>query len=446
MLMQTLGLSHALTSLMWLCGPIAGILVQPVVGLYSDQCRSRFGRRRPYILPGCIIICIAVIVIAFSSDLGYALGDTKEDCSVYTGPRWKAALIFVSGFWVLDFANNAVQGPTRALMADISGQHGCDTANAIFACWMAVGNIMGYSSGSTGKWHIWFPFLQSRACCEACANLKGAFLFAVILLLTCLSVTLTLATEVPLSQMPDKAGEPPARFFDIFKSIKNLPKGMPQTLFITACTWLSWFPFILYDTDWMGREVFHGNPAGNPAEINAYERGVRTGAFGLLLNSIVLLVGGFLIEPLCRKVTPRIVWIAGNFMVFLAMAAIAIVSVWSLNSFKVGVQDYITANGEIRSVALLIFAFLGFPLAILYSVPFAVASTIAQSEGGGQGLCIGVLNISIVVPQVIIALGAGPWDSLFGKGNLPAFALAAALALTGGVLGFFILPKVQVEE
>jgi solute carrier family 45, member 1/2/4 len=39
--------------------------------------------------------------------------------------------------------------------------------------------------------------------------------------------------------------------------------------------------------------------------------------------------------------------------------------------------------------------------------------------GGGQGLCTGVLNISIVVPQMIIAVGSGPWDELFGKGNIP---------------------------
>ncbi|ONM06600.1 sucrose transporter GRMZM2G083248 [Zea mays] len=108
---QTLGIPHALTSVMWLCGPIAGLLVQPCVGLYSDKCTSKLGRRRPFIFTGCIIICISVIVIGFSSDIGYALGDTTEDCNVYTGKRLHAALFFVMGFWLLDFSNNTVQGP-----------------------------------------------------------------------------------------------------------------------------------------------------------------------------------------------------------------------------------------------------------------------------------------------------------------------------------------------
>jgi solute carrier family 45 protein 1/2/4 len=80
---------------------------------------------------------------------------------------------------------------------------------------------------------------------------------------------------------------------------------------------------------------------------------------------------------------------------------------------------------------------------ILYSVPFAVTAQLAASKGGGQGLCTGVLNISIVIPQVIIALGAGPWDQLFGKGNIPAFAAASAFALIGGIVGIFLLPKIS---
>ena len=49
---------------------------------------------------------------------------------------------------------------------------------------------------------------------------------------------------------------------------------------------LSWFPFFLFDTDWMGREVYHGDPKGDVSQVQAYDQGVREGAFGLLLNSV----------------------------------------------------------------------------------------------------------------------------------------------------------------
>jgi solute carrier family 45 protein 1/2/4 len=42
----------------------------------------------------------------------------------------------------------------------------------------------------------------------------------------------------------------------------------------------------MFDTDWMGREVYHGDPKGTTAEVDLYDQGVREGAFGLLLNSV----------------------------------------------------------------------------------------------------------------------------------------------------------------
>ena len=156
--------------------------VQPLVGYYSDRCTARMGRRRPYILAGCLVICASVLLIGFSADIGRRLGDTKEHCGKSsTGPRWAAAAVYIVGFWFLDFANNTVQGPARAMMADLAGTcHGPNVGQAVFCLWMAIGNVLGYTAGATGNWHQWFPRLKTAACCDACANLKGAFLTAVV--------------------------------------------------------------------------------------------------------------------------------------------------------------------------------------------------------------------------------------------------------------------------
>ncbi|XP_020575515.1 sucrose transport protein SUT1-like [Phalaenopsis equestris] len=441
---QTLGLPHALASIMWLCGPVAGFIVGPTVGFFSDRCNSSFGRRRPFILTGCLIICLSVMVIGYSSDIGTALGDTKENCSTYVGPRWKAALIYVIGFWVLDFSNNAVQGPARAMMADLSGKHGCSAGNIIYAFWMALGNVLGYASGASGAWHKLMPFLMTNSCCESCANLKGAFLVAVIFLGLCLTVTLICAKEVPLSQLDANVLQQNSGFFSVFKAFKNLPTGMPSVLLVTCLTWLAWFPFILYNTDWMGREIYHGDPSGTKYEIEAYNKGVQQGAFGLLLNSILLGITSILLEPMRRKITTRFVWVIGNFTLFLGMVAMTVLSLISTHGYKTKLS-YV-ANGEegIKIGALAIFTILGFPMAILYSIPFATAAQLAANEGGTQqGLVTGVLNLSIVVPQVIVALSAGPWDALFGKGNIPAFALAGGIAIVGTFVGLAKLPNIS---
>lgn len=90
-------------TIVWLCGPISGILVQPIVGIWSDKCRSRLGRRRPFILTGAIFIILSLCFIANCLDIGYVLGDTAD----YS--PWSLTFTIL-GFWVLDIANNTLQG------------------------------------------------------------------------------------------------------------------------------------------------------------------------------------------------------------------------------------------------------------------------------------------------------------------------------------------------
>ncbi|GAU14302.1 hypothetical protein TSUD_308620 [Trifolium subterraneum] len=112
---QQLGIPHAWASIIWLCGPLSGLLVQPLVGHLSDRCTSRFGRRRPFIFGGAISIVISVLIIGHAADLGWKFGDTKEH-------RRSAVGFFVFGFWILDVANNVTQGPCRALLGDLTGE------------------------------------------------------------------------------------------------------------------------------------------------------------------------------------------------------------------------------------------------------------------------------------------------------------------------------------
>lgn len=114
---QELGVSHAWASLIWLCGPVSGLVVQPLVGHLSDRCHSRFGRRTPFIFVGAVSIAVAVLTIGHAADIGWVLGDRGG------GKRPRAVVVFVIGFWLLDVANNVIQGPCRALLGDLSGTY-----------------------------------------------------------------------------------------------------------------------------------------------------------------------------------------------------------------------------------------------------------------------------------------------------------------------------------
>lgn len=111
---QELGIPHAWSSIIWLCGPLSGFFVQPLAGHMSDRSTSKYGRRRPFIVVGCASIILSVLLIGFAADIGALLGDVGDK-------KTRAIVVFVIGFWFLDMANNATQGPCRALLADLTG-------------------------------------------------------------------------------------------------------------------------------------------------------------------------------------------------------------------------------------------------------------------------------------------------------------------------------------
>ena len=93
---QYLGADEGSLPLLWLAGPMTGLLVQPVIGAMSDRTVSRWGRRTPYFLIGALLCSLGLLVMPFSPTL------------------WFAASVL----WILDAANNVTMEPYRAYVSD----------------------------------------------------------------------------------------------------------------------------------------------------------------------------------------------------------------------------------------------------------------------------------------------------------------------------------------
>ncbi|KAB1208026.1 Sucrose transport protein SUC3 [Morella rubra] len=381
---MTLGIGHAFSSFIWLCGPITGLVVQPCVGIWSDKCTSKYGRRRPYILVGSLMISAAVFLTLCTLVSLYFAKEVPLSVNQPHHLSDSAPLLDETE------PNGPDLSKSKDDMATVDNVKGNDTAGA-------YERDINLTNGNPNEDHR----------NESLRDGPGTVLV------------------------------------NLLTSLRHLPPAMHSVLVVMALTWLSWFPFFLFDTDWMGREVYHGDPKGELADVQKYSRGVREGAFGLLLNSVVLGISSFLIEPMCQWIGARLVWAISNFIVFACMAGTAIISFVSTRGYSEGIQHVIGGSAAIRIAALVVFALLGFPLAITYSVPFSVTAELTADSGGGQGLAIGVLNLAIVVPQMIVSLGAGPWDALFGGGNIPAFVLASLSAFAAGVIAIHRLPNLS---
>ncbi|KAL8482617.1 hypothetical protein ACS0TY_028064 [Phlomoides rotata] len=443
---QLLGIPHKWAPYIWLCGPVSGLLVQPIVGYYSDICTSRFGRRRPFIATGTALVVMAVVMIGFAADIGYAAGDSLEST-----PRYRAISLFVIGFWILDVANNMLQGPCRALLADLSAGNTkkTETAFALFSFFMAVGNILGYSAGSYTHLYQLFPFSKTEACDVYCANLKSCFLIAICLLAGVTITALAIVGETPLDPAAQEVSDAQGKgkipvFSELFSAFKHLSRAMWILLLVTALNWIGWFPFLLFDTDWMGKEVY----GGTVGEGKLYDQGVRAGALGLMLNSVVLGIASLGVDLYARGSLPvKKLWGVVNFILGTALAMTVVVSKWADHSRQYDAAGVLLPpDAGVKFAALSVFAVLGIPLAVTFSIPFALASIFSTNSGVGQGLSLGVLNLAIVVPQMIVSMTSGPIDAMFGGGNLPAFVCAAIAAIISGVLALTTLPSPPSES
>ena len=94
---QSLGASIDELPLLWLAGPVTGLLVQPVIGYMSDRTWGRLGRRRPYFLLGALFATAALVAMPLSPYL------------------WVAAGLL----WILDASINVSMEPFRALVGVI---------------------------------------------------------------------------------------------------------------------------------------------------------------------------------------------------------------------------------------------------------------------------------------------------------------------------------------
>jgi hypothetical protein len=63
-----LGLTPELIALVWLAGPLSGLIIQPLIGAISDKCTHRLGRRRPFIIGGGFLVCLSMAGIAYSKE------------------------------------------------------------------------------------------------------------------------------------------------------------------------------------------------------------------------------------------------------------------------------------------------------------------------------------------------------------------------------------------
>ncbi|EXK41986.1 hypothetical protein FOXG_01930 [Fusarium oxysporum f. sp. lycopersici 4287] len=286
----SLGLSKSLMALVWIAGPLTGTLVQPYVGMLSDNCRLPMGKRKPFMIGGSIATILSLLFLAWAKEIvgGAArlMGFDPESKDVKT----TTIVVAVIGVYVLDFAINTVQASIRAFIVDCAPAHQQESANAMASRITGFGNIVGYIAGYVDLTrHLGF---------------LGKTQFQILCAIACFALALTVFVSTAFIKERDPRLDGPAKkeqqgvfsfFFTIFKSIKRLPPQIKRVCEVQFCAWVGFFPLLFYTSSYIG-EIYvepylQANPHMSPEQLNKlYEQATRIGTFALLINSIVSLL------------------------------------------------------------------------------------------------------------------------------------------------------------
>lgn len=372
---SSLGASPLLYSLIWLAGPFSGMVVQPIIGVLSDNTKSRFGRRRPYLLLGALITAVALWLFPHSAGISDIIGKLFH----INMPGWGGLLIAAIMIWIIDACINIAQGPYRSLIPDVvpSEQHA--QANSYISLAIGLGSVIAMAVAPALK-HF-FDYQMSTPAQFLMAGLA----FALAMLWTCLTIreksSLKLEDENPKEEVQKQS------FWESLKDFFLLSPEVKKICTMQFFTWIGMMCLLIYFTAFAIHTVY-GIPDDTtiPVAQSLKDAAQNYALIGLAIFNLICFLIAVPIGTLANKY--------GN-------KKVHIISMLSMVAAYLGLALF-----RHNSIAVLCFmALSGIGWSSVCALPFAMLSKYIKP--GTEGSVMGIFNIFIAGPQVFVCTLVG---------------------------------------
>jgi maltose/moltooligosaccharide transporter len=404
-ILEALGADVHSIGYFWLAAPLAGLIVQPIIGLSSDKTWTRLGRRIPFIFFGAIVSALAMFFMPNAEYFAYLLP-----------PLFFGGLMLL----LMDTSFNVTMQPFRALVGDMVND---DQRNLGYSLQSALINF-GAVFGSLLPWILTKSGIANvPAPGEKVADsvIWSFYIGGAILLLSVLWTVFKTKEYAPkehaLYNKIDLDAEVKKEKTNIIKLITTAPKIFWQLGFVQFFSWFALFLMWVYTTRAIANQVW-GPDALDAKSIGFNEAGDWTGVL-FAFYSAVAAIYSLLIPSIAKSIGRK-----KTYSFSLLMGGLGLISMFLI---------------EDKNLLLLSMIGVGFAWAAILAMPYAMLS--GSLPANKMGVYMGLFNATITLPQIAAGLLGSTLIALFGGFPMAIIVIAGASMLIAGLGVIFIKEK-----
>lgn len=372
----------------WLAAPVVGMIVQPIVGHYSDRTWNRLGRRRPYFLAGAIFSSGALLLMPNAGILGAIA----------------PLMIIGAGFlMIMDAGFNLSMEPFRALVADNLSDNQRTSGFSIQTFLIGAGAVLGSLLPAilSDFFHV------SKGAGEGIVgnNVKYAFYIGSLIFILSILWTIFKTKEFTPEEYEKyhgkNEGDAKLGLSSIFTDFSKMPKTMRQLGLVQFFSWFALFGMWVFTTDSIATHIFK-LPVTDKESLLYREAQSWTGVIFGVYN-FVSACYAFMLPVIARKVGRK-----KTHALSLLIGGIGLVSF------------FFAPNKEFLIFSM---ACVGIAWASILAMPYVILSS--SIPAGKMGVYMGIFNFFITIPQIVNGLIGGPMVK-YVYNSQPVYAIVMA--------------------
>ena len=402
----TLGADPHQLSFFWILPPLMGMIVQPLIGKWSDRTWCRMGRRKPYLLVGAIV---AVLVMLFLPNAG-SLSFSSRLLLGLNGAMWFGlfSLIF------LDTSINVAMQPFKMMVGDMVNEEQKGKAYSIQSFLCNAGSFVGYLFPI---FFTWIGIANTAPEGVVPDSVKWSFYIGALILILCVLYTFVKVKEMNPQEYAEFHGfdlqkQQEQKHEGIISLLAHAPKAFWTVGLVQFFCWSAFLYMWTYTNGSIASTVW--------GTTDAASEGYQAAGNWVGVLFAVQAVGSMLWALLIPKFRSH----RSAYVVSLLLGAVGFISVFFVHD---------------QYALFVSFLLIGAAWAAMLALPFTILTNSLTGEHMGEYL--GLFNCTICLPQIVAAAIGGVVLRLVGGAQVSMMVVAGVLLLCGAAAVFAVKEK-----